>query len=177
MLSARAFIACVCLTIFAGAIALRIEYLNAGLGGYLPHYEGKWRFAARAAERLSQERRIRDARFQQFLETQERAPTDQELKDLLASPLIPQEITSIETRVEEQFRKDQRRASLHVWLSTAGLLQYPLSLACTVWGLCLLMSKSPRGLTLRIGAATIVVIAGTCLALAFTRDYYGSLGW
>lgn len=177
MFTRRAFIVCLALTVVAGGIALRIEYLNARLGGYLPQHQGKWRFASKGGQRLREEERIRQDRLDRFWDKHGRVPSDQEREDLWRAPLTSEEIALLDTKLEADWRTEEVRRSLYLWLATAGLLQYALSLCCLLWAWCFLVAKPPKGIVGRIASAIMVAIAGTCLFLALNRDYFGSLGW
>ncbi len=177
MLTTRAFTVCVALTVVASGIALRIEYLNARLGGYLPQHQGKWRFASRGGERLREEDGIRVERLERFWDEHGRAPSDQERKDLWTAPLTSEEIALRDAKLEAARPTEQLRRSLYSWLLTAGLLQYPLSLCCLLWAWSFLVARPPKRIAVRLASAIIAAIAGTCLFLALNRDYFGSLGW
>ncbi len=141
----------------ATIVCLRIEWLNAENGYYLPRDfttdPGQWRTSAVTNETPWRERLAA------------RDPT------ILTQPLTPSEFTEMQTTDRKSNLRDSLQATVDSW----GLMQY-LLLPFLLIALPFNFRKhNRRGWRIAIGCAFIGVIA--CTVLMLYRGYFTSLGW
>lgn len=161
------FVFMVLITGVACSTAIRIEILNARVGGFLPRpqppsVEGnnvKWRVAARTTvERIYK---------QQVLHERGIDYSDEALDTLV---LTPRELREL----EEQQRLARLDARFRSVVSSLGLLQYLLIPVGLV--LCVVVFPD-TGRTYRAGALVCGALLIVCGGLMLYREYLPSLGW
>lgn len=167
----------VCLAVVLIAISavtcVRIEYLNARVGGYLPRPEGqgKWRVAGRRATTEGALRRLRFERMGLYEKQHGRRPPAQLERELLDAPLTERERAVIRREVV----LEERMAQLHEWVETMGVAQYIIAPAALMLSAYLaVMSKSMLGRAVTFFGACISLVA---VILMLYRQYFTSLGW
>lgn len=153
---------CVALTVVAVFTCVRIEVYNAEFDDFLPRQdmEGaanpKWRAMPGAAMRM-----LMEWRFQEQNEAAGK-PRD----------LTPEQKQEIEIKAAWHDRFSDFREFVSSW----GLLQYPLTFATLGMGLWLATRrKSSAGH--RTVAWGVTVIIATCIVVMFYRGYLTALGW
>lgn len=140
-------------------IAFRVEYLNARAGGVLPRHEYR---GDDPSEGLVKWRRVLSTESDWRRTRLHVAPGESRDR-----PLTPAE----QAQISEETENGRTTNALYDYVSTLGLLQYPLPVLLAVASVRLLY----RGKFVHATAPILVLI--TAGALAFYRGYLSSLGW
>jgi len=172
-------IACGLLSAVVLHTALRIEHLNALNGGYLPRQDldqggnRKWRAWSEAALLGAIENRIRIERVRRFEESFERAPTEEEVRELWLQPLSLEE----ERFGHQELEKSRIRKKLHWWVAGPGLLQHFLAPLVFLWAIYLILEITSLPCRCRFLPFVFAGAAALSIHLMIYRGYFASLGW
>lgn len=157
------FCLCLVLTAVVTQTCVRIEILNARLGGLLPRElpttgSPKWRVTAVSARRWAIEGQLRN---------EESLPYDR--------PLTDEQEAEIDRRLAPMIPQIENNGKLRTLVGTWGLLQYVLAPLCLAWAVRLVLSmRLPR---FRMAAGVFAVCSAISICLMFYRGYFTSLGW
>ncbi len=166
----KGFCLCACLVATVVTICVRIEILNARIGGYLPRTDfggasRKWRTASRLAIRRGTERRLRMERSSHHQREQGAELTLAEQRELLDAPLTQEE----EAVVQAELEYSQRRKQLHNWVALGGFAQAVLAPAALLWSLCLCISSG--ALAYRAAGACFAILSAISVFFMLHRGY------